>query len=206
MKLLEVRDEGQRSIKLKDSFLKAQLFFYHAKTLYLAHTSLLTGEYNIQVFFFFSFLFFFLFFSSSRMDSFVLAETFKYLFLLFAEDEDLVLDVDNYLLTTEAHILPLSISKLKMDTSASSNGVRNRPSPWPCMRVQLYKSLYQSTYQSYKVSSFPSWNLKWCTIFMLLFHSIYVCSSCFIPCIVISIGVFVPQPVAGKQNKSPLLD
>ena len=44
------------------------------------------------------------------MDSFVLSETFKYLFLLFSEDEDLILDIDDYVFTTEAHLLPLSLS------------------------------------------------------------------------------------------------
>lgn len=29
-----------------------------------------------------------------RMDSFVLAETFKYLYLLFSEDNDLMIDID----------------------------------------------------------------------------------------------------------------
>lgn len=45
-----------------------------------------------------------------RMDSFVLAETFKYLYLLFAEREDILFDVDNYIFTTEAHFLPLTVS------------------------------------------------------------------------------------------------
>lgn len=45
-----------------------------------------------------------------RMDSFVLAETFKYLFLLFADPEELVLDLDEFLFTTEAHLLPLSLA------------------------------------------------------------------------------------------------
>lgn len=44
------------------------------------------------------------------MDSFVLAETFKYLFLLFAEDSSLIFHPDNFVFTTEAHFLPLSIS------------------------------------------------------------------------------------------------
>ncbi|XP_041480869.1 ER degradation-enhancing alpha-mannosidase-like protein 3 [Lytechinus variegatus] len=55
-----------------------------------------------------------------RMDSFVLAETFKYLYLLFAEPEDLTINVDNYLFTTEAHLLPLSLSKFKSDQSNAS--------------------------------------------------------------------------------------
>ena len=47
-----------------------------------------------------------------RMDSFVLAETFKYLYLLFAEEDDLVLDLNNFLFSTEAHLLPLSLATL----------------------------------------------------------------------------------------------
>jgi mannosidase alpha-like ER degradation enhancer 3 len=45
------------------------------------------------------------------MDSFVLAETFKYLYLLFADPADLVLDLDEFLFTTEAHLLPLSLAR-----------------------------------------------------------------------------------------------
>ncbi|KOB66969.1 alpha-1,2-Mannosidase [Operophtera brumata] len=42
-----------------------------------------------------------------RMDSFVLAETFKYLYMMFSEDADLPIKLENYVLTTEAHFLPL---------------------------------------------------------------------------------------------------
>lgn len=45
------------------------------------------------------------------MESFVLAETFKYLYLIFAEPSDLIFDPDNYVLTTEAHFLPLTIGE-----------------------------------------------------------------------------------------------
>ncbi len=45
-----------------------------------------------------------------RMDSFVLAEMFKYLYLLFSEPEDLPFSIDDYIFTTEAHMLPLSLS------------------------------------------------------------------------------------------------
>lgn len=44
------------------------------------------------------------------MDSFVLAETFKYLFMLFGEDKDLPVKLEDYVLTTEAHFLPLSLA------------------------------------------------------------------------------------------------
>ncbi|KAF8381581.1 hypothetical protein PRIPAC_70723 [Pristionchus pacificus] len=48
-----------------------------------------------------------------RMDSFVLSETFKYLFMIFAEPDDLIFDPDNYVLTTEAHFLPLNLGDSK---------------------------------------------------------------------------------------------
>ncbi|VDN36543.1 unnamed protein product, partial [Dibothriocephalus latus] len=36
-----------------------------------------------------------------QMDSFVLAETFKYLYLLFTEPSELPLDMEKYILSTE---------------------------------------------------------------------------------------------------------
>jgi mannosidase alpha-like ER degradation enhancer 3 len=47
-----------------------------------------------------------------RMDSFVLAETFKYLYLLFTEDDELDFDIHSFIFTTEAHLLPLSLANL----------------------------------------------------------------------------------------------
>ncbi|XP_060809884.1 ER degradation-enhancing alpha-mannosidase-like protein 3 [Amyelois transitella] len=52
-----------------------------------------------------------------RMDSFVLAETFKYLYMLFGEDRDLPVKLEDYLLTTEAHFLPLSLANAGKNTS-----------------------------------------------------------------------------------------
>uniref|UniRef100_A0A3B5L7D7 alpha-1,2-Mannosidase n=1 Tax=Xiphophorus couchianus TaxID=32473 RepID=A0A3B5L7D7_9TELE len=45
-----------------------------------------------------------------RMDSFFLAEMFKYLYLLFSEKSQLPINMDNYIFTTEAHLLPVSLS------------------------------------------------------------------------------------------------
>ncbi|XP_037977971.2 ER degradation-enhancing alpha-mannosidase-like protein 3 isoform X1 [Plutella xylostella] len=45
-----------------------------------------------------------------RMDSFVIAETFKYLFMLFGEDSDIPIKMEDYVLTTEAHFLPLTLA------------------------------------------------------------------------------------------------
>lgn len=55
------------------------------------------------------------------MDSFFLAEMFKYLFLLFAEDEELLFDVEDYVFTTEAHFLPLSLSTAPHSSSIPLN-------------------------------------------------------------------------------------
>lgn len=55
------------------------------------------------------------------MDSFFLAEMFKYLFLLFADDEDLLFDVEEYVFTTEAHFLPLSLSTAPHSSSITLN-------------------------------------------------------------------------------------
>lgn len=52
-----------------------------------------------------------------RMDSFVLAETFKYLYLLFTDDSDLLVDIDSFVFTTEGHLLPLSLARLSPSTT-----------------------------------------------------------------------------------------
>ncbi|XP_051929675.1 ER degradation-enhancing alpha-mannosidase-like protein 3 isoform X2 [Hippocampus zosterae] len=56
-----------------------------------------------------------------RMDSFFLAEMFKYLFLLFADPGDLRFDVEDYIFTTEAHLLPLSLSTAPYAPSVLTN-------------------------------------------------------------------------------------
>ena len=44
-----------------------------------------------------------------RMDSFVLAETFKYLYLLFDSTPHPYIDIEQFVFTTEAHLLPLNL-------------------------------------------------------------------------------------------------
>lgn len=44
-----------------------------------------------------------------RMDSFVYAETFKYLYLMFAEEDELLIEIDDFIFTTEAHLVPLDL-------------------------------------------------------------------------------------------------
>lgn len=57
-----------------------------------------------------------------RMDSFVLSETLKYLYLIFADPSDIDLDLDTYVFTTEAHLLPLSLGQLGNITKRSGDG------------------------------------------------------------------------------------
>ncbi|XP_055383860.1 ER degradation-enhancing alpha-mannosidase-like protein 3 isoform X2 [Condylostylus longicornis] len=47
-----------------------------------------------------------------RMDSYILSETIKYLYLLFSEPYDIILNLDEYVFTTEAHFLPLFIGQM----------------------------------------------------------------------------------------------
>ncbi|KAM9306797.1 ER degradation-enhancing alpha-mannosidase-like protein 3 isoform 4-T6 [Pholidichthys leucotaenia] len=54
-----------------------------------------------------------------RMDSFFLAEMFKYLYLLFSEKNQLPIDMDHYILTTEAHLLPVSLSAAQPSCSTN---------------------------------------------------------------------------------------
>ena len=59
-----------------------------------------------------------------RMDSFVLSETFKYLYLLFADESDLLLDIHDFVFTTEGHLLPLSLARLSNRTAVP---IQDRP-------------------------------------------------------------------------------
>ncbi|XP_011137211.1 ER degradation-enhancing alpha-mannosidase-like protein 3 isoform X1 [Harpegnathos saltator] len=52
------------------------------------------------------------------MDSFVLSETFKYLFLLFTEPGELFLDLDEFIFTTEGHLLPLTLASIRTNISS----------------------------------------------------------------------------------------
>uniref|UniRef100_A0A674NXT1 alpha-1,2-Mannosidase n=1 Tax=Takifugu rubripes TaxID=31033 RepID=A0A674NXT1_TAKRU len=74
-----------------------------------------------------------------RMDSFFLAEMFKYLFLLFAEDEELLFDVEDYVFTTEAHFLPLSLSTAPHSSSIPLNKTELDDSnfDWTCPNTRL---------------------------------------------------------------------
>lgn len=60
--------------------------------------------------------------NEDRMDSFVLSETLKYLYLIFAEPTEIDLDLDTFIFTTEAHLLPLSLGQLGNITRTSGHG------------------------------------------------------------------------------------
>uniref|UniRef100_A0A9R1SN73 alpha-1,2-Mannosidase n=2 Tax=Cyprinus carpio TaxID=7962 RepID=A0A9R1SN73_CYPCA len=70
-----------------------------------------------------------------RMDSFFLAEMFKYLFLLFAEEEDLPFNVEDYIFTTEAHLLPLSLSTAS--NSQAGEELDDSNFEWTCPNTRL---------------------------------------------------------------------
>ena len=73
------------------------------------------------------------------MDSFFLAETLKYLYLLFAEDSDIPFELDDFIFTTEAHIIPLSLSLYSNNVSTATNDTQSNPdlSPTNCSDINL---------------------------------------------------------------------
>lgn len=60
-----------------------------------------------------------------RMDSYLLSETIKYLYLLFTDESDLLINIDDFIFTTEAHLLPLSLGQLSNITTMSKDDEDN---------------------------------------------------------------------------------
>ena len=67
-----------------------------------------------------------------RMDSFVLAETFKYLYLLFSEDSDLLIDIDSFVFTTVSiHYFNLERFFFLTNVCTIYRRATYFPFPWP---------------------------------------------------------------------------
>lgn len=85
-----------------------------------------------------------------RMDSFVYAETFKYLYLMFAEEDELLFDIDDFIFTTEAHLVPLDLDdyankKIKISTNKENQGNFNfYSSNWKEKTCPSLKFLFNS--------------------------------------------------------------
>lgn len=73
-----------------------------------------------------------------RMDSYFLAEMFKYLYLLFSPDQNTDIfgtkvnnrpgiDIENYLLTTEAHLMPLYLSNMAVRGNGTQRKCHSSP-------------------------------------------------------------------------------
>ena len=52
-----------------------------------------------------------------RMDSFFLSETLKYLYLLFTDDANLIIDLEQFIFTTEGHLIPKQLSLFNRTSS-----------------------------------------------------------------------------------------
>lgn len=70
------------------------------------------------------------------MDSFFLAEMFKYLYLLFSEKSQLPIDIDDYIFTTEAHLLPVSLSTTQ-PSCHTNNTVRAFFFSWTALQIDV---------------------------------------------------------------------
>lgn len=54
-----------------------------------------------------------------KMSSFVLAETLKYLFLLFSNDNETHVDLDRFIFSTEGHLLPIELNLLRPEPKSA---------------------------------------------------------------------------------------
>lgn len=57
-----------------------------------------------------------------KMSSFVLAETLKYLYLLFSRENETYVDLDQYVLSTEGHPLPVKLGLINANTDQLAEG------------------------------------------------------------------------------------
>ena len=71
------------------------------------------------------------------MDSFVLAETFKYLYLLFSEESEREINIHDYVFTTEAHLLPLYLSTVPSDKTANDTAENENASLYFCYFLEF---------------------------------------------------------------------
>ena len=88
---------------------------------------------------------------SDFMDSYFLAETLKYLFLLFDEDNWLLQHYGGFVFTTEAHLLPLHFEEKKETELPSSDKASNSSLFFTCSMPSLTERL---TVQDLKRSEF----------------------------------------------------
>lgn len=58
-----------------------------------------------------------------RMSSFVLAETLKYLYLLFSNDNETHVDLDKFIFSTEGHLLPIELGLLPSAKNKATNKI-----------------------------------------------------------------------------------
>ena len=57
-----------------------------------------------------------------KMASFVLAETLKYLYLLFSDDKSTYVDLDKFIFSTEGHLLPVNLALIQPAARATTSG------------------------------------------------------------------------------------
>lgn len=77
-----------------------------------------------------------------RMDSFVFAETFKYLYLMFEEDQNLLFNLEEFVFSTEAHLLPLNMNEYALNKTnhkqqETSNNDESNASKTTCPSLEF---------------------------------------------------------------------
>jgi mannosidase alpha-like ER degradation enhancer 3 len=96
-----------------------------------------------------------------RMDSFVLSETLKYLYLLFADKEDLILNLDEFIFTTEGHLLPLSLAGYNGNKTVSDLDLEDGEFARTCPNtLQLFPETVRKPLQNMVDGMCPKRNTK----------------------------------------------
>ncbi|KAI0986334.1 hypothetical protein GJ496_004129 [Pomphorhynchus laevis] len=84
-----------------------------------------------------------------RMDSFFLAETLKYLFLIFEEADKLPVNLDSYVLSTEAHLIPkvrytnVQINDFRSTDMKAVNNMKCRSNDFTITQLSKYRHSVQ---------------------------------------------------------------
>ncbi|RZB39048.1 ER degradation-enhancing alpha-mannosidase-like protein 3 [Asbolus verrucosus] len=96
-----------------------------------------------------------------RMDSFVLSETLKYLYLLFADKEDLILNLDEFIFTTEGHLLPLTLAGYNVTKTVSELEIDDSEFARTCPNtLQLFPETVRKPLQNMVDGMCPKRNSK----------------------------------------------
>lgn len=90
-----------------------------------------------------------------KMSSFVLAETLKYLYLLFSNDNETHVDLDKFIFSTEGHLLPISLGLVESSVKTKSRTNSETITDKNDIRTKLENKLASSMDSEYVSKTSP---------------------------------------------------